>query len=88
MVNFRPKNSKGTVCNFLNQISNTDMRTKSFDTSCFSLSNHMLPASSDRAEQRLRMCKGCGGLGSKICMGLLLEVNIFDEVSGPGKNGS
>ena len=34
----------------------------------------------DRAEQRLRMCKGCGGLGSKmvsICMGLVREVNIL-----------
>ena len=31
-----------------------------------------LPLPGDRAEQRLRMCKGCGGLGSKmvsICMG-------------------
>ena len=34
----------------------------------------------DRAEQRLCMCKGCGGLGSKmvsICMGLVREVEHF-----------
>ena len=33
-----------------------------------------------RPEQRLRMCKGCGGLGSKrvsICMGLVQEVDIL-----------
>ena len=38
------------------------------------------PVTGDRAEQRLRMCKGCGGLGSKmvsICMGLVREVNIL-----------
>ena len=28
----------------------------------------------DRAEQRLRMCKGCGDLG---CMGLVRVVNIL-----------